>query len=111
MMIHRYSKIMHICSQVEGDSTTPATPSAVLPARTLSGAPRSRLRNLEQESDAYTAAHSAIWISPATMDTCIAIHMAAKKNGIVTVQAGGLASSRIPCRTNEYRAQTRQRQS
>ena len=58
MMIHRYSKIMHICSQVEGDI-----------------------------DEKY--------------DTCIAIRMAAKKNGIVTVQAGGgIVADSVPY--NEY---------
>lgn len=74
MMIHRYSKIMHICSQVEGDIDEKYDAcdaiEAVLPAGTLSGAPKIRACEIieEQESRAarrVRAAHSAIWISPA----------------------------------------------
>lgn len=57
MMIHRYSKIMHICSQVEGDIDEKYDAcdviEAVLPAGTLSGAPKIRACEIieEQESE------------------------------------------------------------
>ena len=57
MMIHRYSKIMHICSQVEGDIGEKFDAcdaiEAVLPAGTLSGAPKIRACEIieEQESE------------------------------------------------------------
>ena len=68
MMIHRYSKIMHICSQVEGDIDEKYDAcdaiEAVLPAGTLSGAPKIRAcessRSRRASCAAYTAAH---WLS------------------------------------------------
>ena len=97
MMIHRYSKIMHICSQVEGDIDEKYDAcdaiEAVLPAGTLSGAPKIRACEIieEQESEPRGVYGGALGYLDFTgnMDTCIAIRMAAKKNGIVTVQAGG----------------------
>ena len=65
----------------------------MLPAGTLSGAPKIRACEIieEQESEprgVYGGALGYLDFS-GNMDTCIAIRMAAKKNGIVTVQAGG----------------------
>ena len=96
MMIHRYSKIMHICSQVEGDIDEKYDAcdaiEAVLPAGTLSGAPKIRACEIieEQESEPRGVYGGALGYLDFTgnMDTCIAIRMAAKKNGTVTVQAG-----------------------
>ena len=52
-MIHRYSKIMHICSQVEGnirsDCDAMSAVEAVLPAGTLSGAPKIRACEIIEE--------------------------------------------------------------
>ena len=98
MMIHRYSKIMHICSQVEGDIDEKYDAcdaiEAVLPAGTLSGAPKIRACEIieEQESEPRGVYGGALGYLDFTgnMDTCIAIRMAAKKNGTVTVQAGGM---------------------
>ena len=106
MMIHRYSKIMHICSQVEGDIDEKYDAcdaiEAVLPAGTLSGAPKIRACE-EQESEPRGVYGGALGYLDFTgnMDTCIAIRMAAKKNGIVTVQAGGgIVADSVP--HNEY---------
>lgn len=96
-MIHKYSKIMHICSQVEGDiqPTKDALDAikSVLPAGTLSGAPKIRaceiIDELESEPrDIYGGALGYIDFS-GNLDTCIAIRMAVKKNNKVYVQAGG----------------------
>ena len=109
MMIHRYSKIMHICSQVEGDIDEKYDAcdaiEAVLPAGTLSGAPKIRACEIieEQESEPRGVYGGALGYLDFTgnMDTCIAIRMAAKKNGIVTVQAGGgIVVDSVPY--NEY---------
>ena len=104
-MIHRYSKIMHICSQVEGniraDKDALDALSAVLPAGTLSGAPKIRaceiIDELEQEARGiYGGALGYIDFS-GNMDTCIAIRMAVKRNGVVAVQAGGgIVADSIP---------------
>ena len=109
MMIHRYSKIMHICSQVEGDIDEKYDAcdaiEAVLPAGTLSGAPKIRACEIieEQESEPRGVYGGALGYLDFTgnMDTCIAIRMAAKKNGTVTVQAGGgIVADSVPY--NEY---------
>lgn len=109
MMIHRYSKIMHIASQVESN-ILPACDAysaieAVLPAGTLSGAPKIRaceiIEELEQAPrDIYGGALGYLDFT-GNMDTCIAIRMAVKKGGKVYVQAGGgIVADSVP--ENEY---------
>lgn len=105
MMIHRYSKIMHICSQVEGDIRQDKDAldaiEAVLPAGTLSGAPKIRaceiIEELEsQERGVYGGAIGYLDFT-GNLDTCIAIRMAVKKDGKVYVQAGGgIVADSIP---------------
>ncbi len=96
-MIHKYSKIMHICSQVEGNIRTDKDAldavQSVLPAGTLSGAPKIRaceiIEELEPEPRGiYGGALGYIDFS-GNLDTCIAIRMAVKKGDKVYVQAGG----------------------
>ena len=96
-MIHKYSKIMHICSQVEGnirkDRDALDAIQSVLPAGTLSGAPKIRaceiIDELEPEPRGiYGGALGYIDFS-GNLDTCIAIRMAVKKKNKVYVQAGG----------------------
>ncbi|MBQ8133946.1 MAG: anthranilate synthase component I family protein [Clostridia bacterium] len=96
-MIHRYSKIMHICSQVEGnirsDCDAMSAVEAVLPAGTLSGAPKIRACEIIEELEKcprgiYGGALGYMDFS-GNLDTCIAIRMAVKKNNKVYVQAGG----------------------
>ena len=109
MMIHRYSKIMHICSQVEGDLADGCDAldalASVLPAGTLSGAPKIRaceiIEELEHEPRGVYGGALGYLDFAGNMDTCIAIRMAAKKNGVVTVQAGGgIVADSVP--ENEY---------
>ncbi len=97
MDIHRYSKIMHICSQVESyirdDCDAMDAIESVLPAGTLSGAPKIRACEIieEQESlprDIYGGALGYMDFS-GNLDTCIAIRMAVKKDDNVYIQAGG----------------------
>ena len=56
MVIHRYSKIMHICSQVESnirdDCDAMDAIESVLPAGTLSGAPKIRACEIIEEQEA-----------------------------------------------------------
>lgn len=96
-MIHKYSKIMHICSQVESDIREDKDAidaiKSVLPAGTLSGAPKIRACEIIDELESeprgiYGGALGYIDFS-GNMDTCIAIRMAVKKNNKVYVQAGG----------------------
>jgi anthranilate synthase component 1 len=109
MMIHRYSKIMHICSRVEGNILPQydaySALEAVLPAGTLSGAPKIRACEIidELEKDPRGIYGGALGYIDFTgnMDTCIAIRMAVRKDGRVYVQAGGgIVADSIP--ENEY---------
>lgn len=73
-MIHKYSKIMHICSQVEGnirkDKDALDAIASVLPAGTLSGAPKIRaceiIDELEKNRAAFTVERLDILISVET---------------------------------------------
>lgn len=104
-MIHKYSRIMHICSQVEGDIRPDldgcSAIEAVLPAGTLSGAPKIRACQIIEELEPvprgiYGGALGYLDFT-GNMDTCIAIRMAVKKNGKVSVQAGGgIVADSIP---------------
>lgn len=96
-MIHKYSRIMHICSQVEGDIREERDAldavEAVLPAGTLSGAPKIRacqiIEELEQEERGIYGGALGYIDFTGNMDTCIAIRMAVRKDDMVYVQAGG----------------------
>lgn len=97
MRIQRYSRIMHITSEVEGrivkDMDALDAIEAILPAGTLSGAPKIRACEIieEQEKGSRGIYGGAIGYIDFTgnMDTCIAIRMAVKKKDKVYVQAGG----------------------
>ncbi len=96
-MIHKYSRIMHICSQVEGEIRGERDAldaiEAVLPAGTLSGAPKIRacqiIEELEQEPRGIYGGAIGYIDFTGNMDTCIAIRMAVRKKDVVYVQAGG----------------------
>ena len=104
-MIQRYSKIMHITSEVEsliedGKDAFDAI-GALLPAGTLSGAPKIRACEIieELEKDPRGIYGGAIGYIDFTgnMDTCIAIRMAVRKNNRVYVQAGaGIVADSVP---------------
>ena len=81
---------------------------AVLPAGTLSGAPKIRACEIIEELEraprgVYGGALGYLDLA-GNMDTCIAIRMAAKKEGMVTVQAGGgiVADSVQMCIRDRY---------
>ena len=94
--IERYSHVMHIGSTVRGiirdDKDAFDAIEAVLPAGTLSGAPKIRACQLigELENNKRGIYGGAIgYIDFAgNMDTCIAIRIAYKKNGKVFVRSG-----------------------
>ena len=94
--IERYSHVMHIGSTVRGeiDEMHDALDAieAVLPAGTLSGAPKIRACQLigELENNKRGIYGGAIGYIDFTgnMDTCIAIRIAYKKNGKVFVRSG-----------------------
>lgn len=103
--IRRYSKIMHITSQVEGNITSNYDAldgiAALLPAGTLSGSPKTRACEIIEELEnvprgIYGGAIGYIDFT-GNMDTCIAIRMAVKFHEKVYVQAGcGIVSDSIP---------------
>jgi anthranilate synthase component 1 len=104
-MIHRYSKIMHICSQVEGEIAEGFDGlnaiEAVLPAGTLSGAPKIRaceiIEELESEQRGIYGGALGYLDFTGNLDTCIAIRMAVKKDDKVYIQAGGgIVADSIP---------------
>lgn len=104
-MIQRYSRIIHITSEVEsyieeGKDAFDAI-EALLPAGTLSGVPKIRACEIidELEKDSRGIYGGAIGYIDFTgnMDVCIAIRMAVKKNNRVYVQAGGgIVADSIP---------------
>ena len=107
--IERYSHVMHIGSTVRGeiDEKYDALDAieAVLPAGTLSGAPKIRACQLigELENNKRGIYGGAIGYIDFTgnMDTCIAIRIAYKKNGKVFVRSGaGIVADSVP--ENEF---------
>ena len=104
-MIERYSHVMHIGSTVRGDIRDEFDAldavSAVLPAGTLSGAPKIRACQLigELENNKRGIYGGAIGYMDFTgnLDTCIAIRIAYKKNGRVFVRSGaGIVADSVP---------------
>ncbi len=103
--IERYSHVMHIGSTVRGEIKKKFDAldavSAVLPAGTLSGAPKIRACQLigELENNKRGIYGGAIGYIDFTgnLDTCIAIRIAYKKNGKVFVRSGaGIVYDSIP---------------
>ncbi len=103
--IERYSHVMHIGSTVRGsireDKDALDAIEAVLPAGTLSGAPKIRACQLIEELEnsrrgIYGGAVGYIDFT-GNMDTCIAIRLVFKKNGKVFVQSGaGIVADSVP---------------
>lgn len=97
MQILKFSHIMHICSTVKSEIRSGLTAldavNSVLPAGTLSGAPKIRaceiINELEQNKRGiYGGAVGYIGFS-GNLDTCIGIRLCYKKNGRVFVRSGG----------------------
>ncbi len=105
MQIHRFSKVMHIASVVTGtlrqEKDSCDTISALLPAGTLSGAPKFRACEIIDELEAeargvYGGAIGYLDFS-GNLDVCIAIRTAVKKGDTVYVQAGaGVVADSVP---------------
>jgi anthranilate synthase component 1 len=96
--IERYSTVMHIVSNVEGDAPDGLDPVDViltaLPAGTLSGAPKVRamqiIDELETEKRGLAYAGAVGYISSENqVDTAILLRTALFKDGMMYVQAGG----------------------
>ena len=103
--IERYSHVMHIGSTVRGEIDPKFdgldAVSAVLPAGTLSGAPKIRACQLigELENNKRGIYGGAVGYIDFTgnLDVCIAIRLAYKKNGTVFVRSGaGIVADSVP---------------
>jgi len=96
MSVLRFSHVMHIGSTVSGeicdDKTGLDAINAVLPAGTLSGAPKIRamqiINELEQNKRGIYGGAVGYLDFTGNMDTCIAIRLAYKKNGKVFIRSG-----------------------
>lgn len=97
LSVERYSHVMHLTSMVSGEVREGIDGldaiGAVMPAGTLSGAPKIRamqiIDELEGESRCvYGGAISYLGYN-GNMDCCIAIRTLVKHNGVVSAQAGG----------------------
>jgi anthranilate synthase component 1 len=97
MIIERYSHVMHIVSQVEGDLSGERTPydlmRATFPAGTLSGAPKIRAMQIISELEGTTRGPYGGCVGyfsfNGNLDCCITIRTALLKDGKAYVQAGG----------------------
>ena len=106
----RFSHVMHIgstvCGEIREDKDALDAIEAVLPAGTLSGAPKIRACQLigEMENNKRGIYGGAIgYIDFAgNMDTCIAIRIAYKKNGKVFIRSGaGIVYDSVPEKEHE----------
>ena len=93
----RYSHVMHIVSQVEGNLAVTHTPydliRATFPAGTLSGAPKIRAMQIISEFERTTRGPYGGCVGyfsfNGNLDCCITIRTALLKDGTADVQAGG----------------------
>lgn len=105
MCIERFSHVMHIGSAVKGqireDKDALDAVDSILPAGTLSGAPKLRACEIINELEnnkrgIYGGAIGYIDFS-GNLDTCIAIRIAFAKNGKVFVRSGaGIVADSVP---------------
>lgn len=97
MTVERYSKVMHLVSNVKGTLAENKTPMdalmAVLPAGTLSGAPKVRameiIDELETTKRCLYGGTVGYLAYDGHIDTCIAIRTVLFRNSKAYVQAGG----------------------
>lgn len=96
MMIERYSHVMHISSNVQGEidpkKGAMEALAAGFPAGTVSGAPKIRameiIDELEVEKRGIYAGTVGYFSANGSMDTCILLRTAILKDGNMYVQAG-----------------------
>jgi anthranilate synthase component 1 len=94
--VERYSQVMHIVSNVEGEVTPEADAidclSAGFPAGTVSGAPKVRameiIDELEKDKRGPYAGCIGYFGANGDLDSCIVLRTAVVKNGVMHVQAG-----------------------
>ncbi len=110
MEVERYSHVMHIVSEVEGELAARATGidavRATLPAGTVSGAPKISaieiLDRLEPEPRRFYAGMVGYIEADGSLDSCITIRSALKMGDTMVLQAGaGVVYDSIPEREYE----------
>jgi anthranilate synthase component 1 len=103
--VERYSHVMHIVSNVEGDLRDDldvvAALSAGFPAGTVSGAPKVRameiIDELEKDKRGIYAGCIGYFGAGGEMDTCIVLRASVVKDGSMHVQAGaGVVYDSVP---------------
>ena len=110
LSIERFSHVMHIGSTVRGEIEASHDAidaiDAILPAGTLSGAPKIRacqlINDLEDNKRGIYGGAIGYLDFTGNLDTCIAIRLAFKKNGKIFIRSGaGIVADSVP--ENEYR--------
>jgi anthranilate synthase component 1 len=105
MLIERYSHVMHIVSQVEGQLAPERTAfdlmRATFPAGTVSGAPKIRAMQLIAEKEGTQRGSYAgalgYFSYDGNLDSCITLRTALVKNNQVHIQAGaGIVADSVP---------------
>jgi anthranilate synthase component 1 len=105
MLIERYSHVMHIVSQVEGQLAPECTAfdlmRATFPAGTVSGAPKIRAMQLISEKEGTQRGSYAgalgYFSYDGNLDSCITLRTALVKDGQVHIQAGaGVVADSVP---------------
>ncbi len=97
MVIEKYSHVMHIVSQVEGDLDEGRTAADVIratfPAGTVSGAPKIRavqtIASIEAMPRSFYAGLVGYLQPDGSLDSCITIRSAVKRENRLFLQAGG----------------------
>ncbi len=105
MEIERFSHVMHIGSTVTGtireDKDAVDAVDAILPAGTLSGAPKFRacqiIDQLENNKRGVYGGAIGYLDFAGNLDTCIAIRLVYKKNGTICIRSGaGIVADSVP---------------
>ena len=105
LTVERYSCVMHLGSTVTGiirdDKDAVDAVDAILPAGTLSGAPKFRacqiIEELEQSKRGIYGGAIGYLDFAGNLDTCIAIRLVYKKNGEICIRSGaGIVADSIP---------------
>ncbi len=105
MQVHHYSHVMHLGSTVHGNIHEQHDAldaiEAVLPAGTLSGAPKIKaceiIHKLEQNKRGLYGGAIGYIDFTGNMDTCIAIRLCFKKNNKIYIRSGaGIVADSVP---------------
>ena len=105
MIIERYSHVMHIVSQIEGEIAPGKNAydlmRATFPAGTVSGAPKIRAMQIiaqcEPSQRGFYAGALGYFGYDGNMDTCIMLRTALLKDGKIHIQAGaGIVADSVP---------------